>query len=153
MTPLLRVLIAALLALGVVLPVFGGEGDGGENAGGTGLWILPRSTTLTSSSAQVGPGSQPRVPAMALGSFGSDAKLRVSNECGAVVATLFAGQAVPMDLPVLGQVVTMPAAVMQQLAAAQVTDATLVVVDAGSKGYVMRLLLDLAAGTAQLLVY
>lgn len=153
MIHLMRVLLAALLTLAVVLPVFGGEGDGGENAGGTGVWILPRSTVLTSSSSQVGPGCTPRVPPLALSTLASDAKLRVSNECGQVAASLFAGLAMPVALPVLGQVVTLPAATLRSLVEARVTEATLVLVDASGKGYVMRLVLDLASGTGQLLVY
>jgi hypothetical protein len=153
MTNPMRVLLAALLALVVVLPAWGGEGEGGENAGGTGVWILPRSTVLTSSSAQIGPGTQPRVPPLTLTSFASSAKLQVSNECSSVVATLFAGTAMPMDLPVLGQTVTLPASVVQGLAETSVTQATLVLVDASGKGYVLRLVIDLAAGTGQLLLY
>ncbi|MBM4060513.1 MAG: hypothetical protein FJ265_05380 [Planctomycetes bacterium] len=153
MNLLFRFLTAALLALWAAIPAIGGAGDGGENAGGTGVWILPRCESIGSNITTIG-GGVPRVAPLTFGNLGSDIRLRLSNECGEATATLFEGESgAPIALPVVDQLMTLPAFVLQGLVAAGVDVADIVVIDAHNRGYLMRLHLDLAARTAALLVY
>lgn len=149
-----RVLAAALLALWFAIPGVSGDGDGGENAGGTGVWILPRCTSISSGSSSLGQLTQPRVAPLAIPDLTHTVKFRVSDECGASIATLFDGQsALPVDLPVVGQYVELSAAVLQGLHAASIAESHIVVTDANARGYLMRLRIDLAAARAEVLIF
>lgn len=150
----LRVLAAALLALWLALPGRSGEGDGGENAGGTGVWILPRCETINSGSGNgIGIG-QPRVAPFAIPDFAHDLHLKLSNDCGPASALLFDGSAgLEIELPIVGQTLTVPASVLQSLFSARVAVSDIVVLDASHKGYLMRLRLDLLTARGDLSVY
>lgn len=152
MNTTLRILAAALLALWLAIPGISGEGDGGENAGGTGVWILPRSEFLSSGSGMQG--RQPRTSPIAIPNLQLDVKLRVSSETGQCSGTLFDGLSnTPVDLPVIGQSVILPASLMQALFAARVPACDIVIVDAAHRGYLMTLTFDYGTGGAQILVY
>lgn len=152
MSTTLRILAAALLALWLAIPGISGEGDGGENAGGTGVWILPRSEFLSSSSALQG--RQPRIPPITVPNLLQDIKLRVSNDTGQCTGTLFDGATnMPIDLPVIGQSVVLTASLLRGLYAARVPTCDIVIVDAARRGYLMSLTFDYATGGAQVLVY
>lgn len=152
MNTTLRILAAALLALWLAIPGISGEGDGGENAGGTGVWILPRSEFLSSGSGLQG--RQPRIPPLVIANLLLDVKLRVSNDSGQCTGTLFDGATnVPTDLPVLGQCVVLPAPLLQGLFAARVPTCDIVIVDAARRGYLLSLTFDYGTGGAQILVY
>lgn len=152
MNTTLRILAAALLALWLAIPGISGEGDGGENAGGTGVWILPRSEFLSSGSGMQG--RQPRISPIAIPNLLQDVKLRVSGDTGQCTGTLFDGVSnIPVDLPVLGQCVVLPASLMRGLFAARVPSCDMVIVDAARRGYLLSLVFDYATGGAQILVF
>lgn len=152
MNTTLRILAAALLALWLAIPGISGEGDGGENAGGTGVWILPRSEFLSSSSGLQG--RQPRISPIAIPNLLSDVKLRVSGDTSQCTGTLFDGVSnMPVDLPVTGPCVVLPSSLMRGLFAARVPSCDIVIVDASRRGYLLSLVFDYATGGAQILVY
>lgn len=152
MPMILRALAAALLALWLAIPGKSGEGDGGENAGGTGVWILPRCECIASNAA-IGT-AQPREAPFAIPDLAHDVKLRLSNECGMASGTLFDGSVgTEFDLPVNGQYVILPATLLQALFSARVPTADIVIMDAAHRGYRLRLHIDLVTARADLLVY
>lgn len=116
MKSLLRPLVAIALAVWLALPLFGSEG--GNNAGGTGIWILPRATFLASGMSQ----SAPRATKDLLAN-GQDLVMELSSECGACSATFvdeLSGQ--PVALQANGGLVRLPASLLQSLAGAAGTD-------------------------------
>lgn len=148
----LRLLAASIVALLLAIHAVGGEG--GENAGGTGVWILPRPTSMTSSTSTLLGCGAPRSAPIQISSLDSDLKFELGAECGISVATLFAGPtSEPIPLDVVGRQVVVPASLVQSLVASQTLVVEIVVADAAMKGYVLRLQLDPAAGSAQLLVF
>lgn len=154
MSTTLRVLAAAFLALWFAIPGISGDGEGGENGGGTGVWILPRCEPISSGSSQIGQMTQPRVAPFAIPNFEHGVKFRVSNECGATSATLFDGDnGTPIALPVVGQYIELPAAMLRGLHAAGVAESHIVVTDSSGRGYLMRLRIDLAEARAEVLVF
>jgi hypothetical protein len=154
MNTTLRVLAAALLALWFAIPGVSGDGEGGENAGGTGVWILPRCESISSGTWQIGQQSQPRVAPFAIPSLNQNVKLRVSNECGATSATLFDGEnGTPITLGVVGQYVELPSSLLRGLHAAGVAESQIIVADANGRGYLIELRIDIAAATAEVRVY
>jgi len=149
-----RFLACLLLALAIALRLLGGEGEGGENAGGTGVWILPRSERIGSGSPAIDPNSQLRVSPLQLSALDHDIGLRVSPECGEVVATLFAepfGEPVPLQ--VQGNLVLIPSSLLSNLVNAGVAESIVVILDAYGNGYRLRLVLDFATGSGRVLVY
>lgn len=131
MKSLLRPLVAIALAVWLALPLFGS--DGGDNAGGTGIWILPRATFLASGMSM----ATPRATKDLL-SLGQDVVMEVSSECGACSATFFdevSGQ--PVALQASGGLVRLPAALLQALAGAAGTKAHIVITDANQLGYLL----------------
>ena len=80
MMSLLRPLVAIALAVWLALPLVGNEG--GDNASGTGIWILPRATFLASGMSQAAPRATKELLAI-----GQDVVMEVSSECGACSAT------------------------------------------------------------------
>ena len=151
MHALIRFSVAALLALWLAMPSVGGEG--GENGGGTGVWILPRCEFLSGDPLAVGALGVP----LATRSFSTlthDVSLYGSSECGQIVATLIDSvSCVPMPLPVVGRNAVIPSSVLQGLRAAGISHAQVVMMDAAHQGYVIHLIIDLAAGSATLSIY
>jgi hypothetical protein len=133
MNALNRLLLAVALLVWVALP--GISGDGGENAGGTGVWILPRATPL----AAVVPSAPPRADKL-VSNLNQDLVMQVSAECGNVVGTFVDDiAAVPTALPVVGSLVRVPASLLQALVASGGTSAHVVVTDGNHVGYVIEL--------------
>jgi hypothetical protein len=133
----LRTLFAALLALWLALPSVGGEG--GENAGGSGVWILPRTTFMAPST---GGGSVPRM-SFTISDLNRDASLVGSAEMGQAVATLVdSSLGLPTRLQVVGKAIVLPSSMMLGMLHAGVTDADIVVVDASLRGYRIHLSID-----------
>lgn len=127
-----RVLVAIALAVWLAMPILGN--DGGDNAGGTGIWILPRAGYLAANSQEAVAREQRNVP-----SFGQDLQVAVSSECGACGATFLdevSGQ--PVALQSVGGVVRIPAALLQSLPQGDGTKAHIVISDASQLGYLMR---------------
>lgn len=130
MTTTLRILLTLALAAFLVLPGFGG--DGGENGGGTGIWILPRASSCVTAS----PGGVPR-DQRCFASLQSDVVMQVSSDCGSVGATSLDDlTCVPSALPVLGNSIRVPASLLQMLAASH-AKATVVVMDSQGIGYTL----------------
>ncbi len=149
----MKLLVHLLLVLATVLawtlPVPGGEG--GENAGGTGIWILPRCSGMHTGSAGLPPGP-PRLCGP-VRDVSRDIDLQVSEEMGQSVAVLLDdGSGLPQSLPVSGQTIRIPAAMLTALAGARL-GADVIVLDAANNGYRMRIVCDEEQGSLSLAVY
>lgn len=132
MTSLLRLLAALALAICLALPGVGD--DGGENGGGTGVWVLPRATYLTPPC-----GGAPRASLLAH-SIHQDCVMQVSEEVGAATASFVDNlSGVPCALPVVGTSVRIPAALLQSLAGLSLPTATVLIADAAQIGYVIHI--------------
>lgn len=126
-----RVLVAIALAIWMALPSFGD--DGGDNAGGTGIWILPRAGYLAGDLFGGASRSQ-RLP-----SPGQDLLVAVASNCGACSATFLDGlSGQPVSLQSFGGLVRIPSALLQALPQGSGIKAHLVISDATQLGYVMR---------------
>lgn len=133
MTLSVRALLALLLAAWFTLPSTGD--DGGENAGGTGVWILPRSTYLAASVCADGAPREAKTFTLA-----GDIVLALSSEVGEATATWIDEVAgVAVSLPVSGGQVRVPAALLQALGNAPLRQATVVIADASHAGYVIEI--------------
>ncbi|MCA8974427.1 MAG: hypothetical protein KDC98_06880 [Planctomycetes bacterium] len=141
---LVRCFAASLLALCFAMPGVGGEG--GENAGGTGVWILPRSQQLGCSSPAMG-------QSFSAEDFENDLTLVVSEECGHVIATATEpsnGEAIA--LPVSGREVTIRRSILQAYSAASVPVVQVLIADQAQQGYLITLAIDSANRTCTLTV-
>lgn len=154
-----RTLLSILFAVLIVLPGIGSVG--GDNAGGTGVWILPRATALSPSMVSFGAAcgdvppllGQPRETRVLAG-YEDSLSIVGSGELGVPVATLIDNvSGSPIALSVTGTAVLLPASVIQQLASSGVTSASITIMDATHRGYVVKLHLDPAAQTGSLVVY
>lgn len=143
MTSLIRVLAAIAFAICLALPGVGS--DGGENGGGTGVWVLPRATCLTPPIGAA-PRDQKTVPIQA------DLQMQMSAEVGVACATFIDDTSgVPMALSVTGSLVTIPATLMQSLAGLSSPSGTIVIADAMQVGYVIQIVVH-SNGTATIRV-
>ena len=152
MHALIRSLVAALLALWLAMPSVGGEG--GENGGGTGVWVLPNCAYLGGDPlAGTGTLGTPRA-SQTFPTLSQSVTLLGSGQCGHIVATIIDPvSCVPMALPVLGRSATVPASVLQGLHAANISSAHIVMIDASHNGYVIHVSFDLAASTVTFSIY
>jgi hypothetical protein len=133
MTSLLRFLAALVLALCFALP--GVSGEGGDNAGAGGVWVLPRAGAV--GIGGIG-GIAPR-DTRTVG-FASDVFLQMSHDVGVATATFVDSVSqVPTGLIVTGNLVRLPAALLQALAPFAGATATIVITDAAQVGYVIQL--------------
>jgi len=152
MHALIRTLVATLLALWLAMPSIGGEG--GENGGGTGVWILPECQFFSGGDPLANTVHGAPRASHCFNSLNQNLSLNGSVQCGQMVATLVEQvTAVPRSLPVIGRNAIVPASLLQSLRAAGVADAQILMIDASHRGYVINLRLDLAAGTVTLSVY
>lgn len=136
-----RLLLLVGLILWVALP--GVSGDGGDNAGGTGIWILPQAGSLGT-----GVGGPPRA-ALAVPTLSQDITMKVSAECGHCTAVFVDSLSqVPVALTVTGTHIRIPAALLQSVSAAGCANANIVVTNAAHIGYAMQVIIDRGAGTA-----
>lgn len=149
MKTMLRLLASVALAAWIALPGVGS--DGGDNAGGTGVWILPRSSFFTSQLPCIS-ATTPARQSQSMASAFNGVRLTTSTEMGAFTATFidpFSGSSTA--LPTNGRDVvlsgTLLRAVQESGAAAEI-----VVVDGQLQGYVVRVSVD-AAGVASLQLY
>lgn len=148
MTSLSRILLALALAVWVALPGVGR--DGAQNAGGTGVWILPRAVYLSSNSSI---SSAPRATKVLQAPLTADVSMMMSVEVGNAVAT-FVDQvsAVPVALPVNGSNVRIPASLLQALSQSSNPSASILITDAAQIGYVIRVDIDQSTGIATIRV-
>jgi hypothetical protein len=143
MATMLRVLVAAALALALALPAVGDEG--GENTGGMGVWVLPRWSFVAAVPGPVRDCRQAHP-------IGADCVMQISSECGPAAATLVDElSGLPVSLPVSGSLVRIPATLLQALAQSS-APATVVVADSEQRGYVMTITFG-APGTATISVH
>lgn len=127
-----RVLVAIALAIWMALPILGN--DGGDNASGTGIWILPRAGYLAADSQDAAVRAQRN-----MSGSGQDLLVAVSSDCGTCAATFLdelSGQ--PVSLQSVGGVVRIPAQLLQALPQGNGTKAHVVISDASQLGYMMR---------------
>lgn len=144
----IRLVPVALAAALLALPGIGDEG--GEGAGGTGVWILPRPTYLAPGCPGTTPPSIAAVPPLALPSAGS-VTMTIAPESGpssAVLVDNVSGTSLP--LPVSGREVTLARTVLQGLVSSGTDVAHIVVTDSQQLGYVIQISIDLATGAGTL---
>ncbi|MCK5942259.1 MAG: hypothetical protein KAI24_09850 [Planctomycetes bacterium] len=123
-------LVVAMLAIHV-------PGDeGGENASGTGVWILPACAAVVPQ--QLGPTSPSRAQFIA-SDLSKAALMEVSNGLG-VATAVFTDDLLgtPVALTVSGKIVTVPASLMSALAQSSVKTGTILITNANQDGYVLR---------------
>ena len=84
MKALLHCLLALLAALAVALPSPGSEG--GENAGGTGVWILPFCSQINTESQEEPSSLQARLT-IPVADLNRDIRMQLSSQMGQSVAT------------------------------------------------------------------
>ena len=138
MTTLIRILVALAFAIILALPGIGGDGPEG---GGTGVWVLPRGTSLTA------PGGAPPRDVRTIATT-QDCVMEMSPEVGTATATFVDSvTAVPTALPVSGSHVRIPAALMQTLVGLTIPTATILIADDAQVGYVIYVTVN-ANGTA-----
>ncbi len=142
----LRWLVAFALAICMALPVLGGEG--GENGGGTGIWILPRANFLTMNGGAAAPRDVRTV------GLSQDVLMEVHTDLGSVSAT-FVDQVSgsPVALQVQGRVVRVSASLLQMLGTMSTKTAYITIADATQLGYLIRISVDPIAGTATIQVF
>lgn len=135
MTSMLRNLLALLVALWLAVPTTGTEGVGGENGGGTGVWILPACAGLTSS--MIDPSAEPR-STFETDDMDRDLLLRTSVQMGVASAT-FVDEVTgtPIALDVSGHIVTVPSELLQAIAQTSERAGSLIVSDASLRGYLI----------------
>lgn len=142
MQTLARFLLASLLALAIAMPGIGGEG--GENAGGTGVWILPHSRSLSGPMAPLTAGTLSRQ----VSDFSRDFTMTASEDCGELVAVAtVVGTGQNLPLAVTGHDVRLSSQQLTSLRNANVTGLTIVISDSQNVGYVISVS-GIATGTA-----
>lgn len=128
----LRLVLPLAVATGLALPGIGG--DGGDNGGGTGVWILPRACYLASD--VVDPASTARL-ARTAASCNGGITLTADSHLGALTATLVDSvSGAPVALPVNGREIVLSGGLLTELKEAGV-EAQVVVTDSQHLGYVM----------------
>ena len=135
MNATLRLLLCLFAALWFALPSPGDEG--GENASGTGVWILPACATITTQSVQP---TAPTKDQYATSNLTSAVNLRVATSMGATTAVFIddvLGISVPLD--VSGRTVKVPAGLLQAISQGTTSAGPLVIVDSAQNGYLIRI--------------
>lgn len=150
MNAIARLLLAVFLAALIVLPTVGSEG--GENGGGTGIWILPRATFF-SSGAGAEVGAIPRANQV-FNNASQGMRLMMSDDVGSAVATLVDEvSGFPTALGIAGLQVTISSTLIQSMIAANNLRATIVVTDESQMGYYIKLVLLPETNRIELRVY
>lgn len=147
----LRFLLPAVFAAWLALPGIGS--DGGENAGGTGVWILPRPTFLASGAPEITAATPDRgalaVPTVISGPI----SVAAASELGSFTATLTDPiSGVATSLPTNGREFTLTSAMLMGLKSSG-AGAHIVVSDSQQLGYVLRVSFDPATGSGSIKVY
>lgn len=150
MNAIVRILLAIVLAAWISSPSVGSEG--GENAGGTGIWILPRATFFSGGTG-LGSGVAPREVRL-FANANQDIRLAVSDEVGAAVATLVEdASGASSSLPVTGFLVVIPSSLQQSLLSSNSVRSTIVIADASQLGYFIEVVVFPTTGKVELRVY
>jgi len=130
----LRNILALMAAVWLAIPAPGN--GGGENNGGSGVWILPACANITVQD----PNALPRA-VHTFANTASDIKVKVANGMGTPTATFtddLSGTTVGMN--VTGRVVTVPKQLLQALALSPIRKGTLLITDASQCGYIIRVI-------------
>lgn len=138
-----RFLPALVAAAWLALP--GISSEGGEGAGGTGVWILPAAKFVGTA-----PLAAPTVQSPTT-TWVTDLKLTVApglTNFTAVLVDDLSGDV--HHLPVSGREILLERGELQGLISGGLNVAYVVVADASQLGYVVRIVVDATAGTAQL---
>lgn len=136
----LRNLLVLLVALCLAIPTICDEG--GENNGGTGVWILPACANITAPRSAAAASSR---GSWAGSGTSVDVKMAVASEMGAPSAMLVDEvSGVPIALPTSGRMVTISKNLLQALHQASVRTASVVITDTMQRGYILKvnILLD-----------
>lgn len=148
MHTLRRILVGIALLVWLAIPA-AGHGGGGENAGGTGVWILPRAVPLCAAAS-----ATPVRESKLISDLGQDLMMSVSGECGIAVATFVDDiTGVVTALPVSGALVRLPASLLQAMVASSCPQANIVVSDCNHVGYLIELRLAPGSQTISICVY
>ncbi|MCA8948872.1 MAG: hypothetical protein KDE27_05175 [Planctomycetes bacterium] len=140
-----RLVVVLLAAVWLAAPSLGGEG--GENAGGTGVWVLPGGSSL-------GGNGQSGNLSREIPNLTKDFKLTVASNVGAFVATACeAGSGVIVPLASSGRDVLLPAAMLRGFRDENVAHVDIVIADSEMVGYRIRLSIPAAGETATLTIY
>src|SRR5204863_6393389 len=120
------------------------------NAGGTGVWILPRAGCVN---IGLGLNAVARETRVLQAPLNADCGMLMSVEVGNAVATFVDTlSAVPVSLPVNGSQVRLPASLLQALAQTPTRTASVLITDAAQVGYVMHISIDPQTGNATIRV-
>jgi hypothetical protein len=152
MKALRRLTLFAALALCLALPGIGSDGEGGENAGGTGVWILPRANFLAAGELECR-SEAPRAT-MSFASANTNVAITTSTELGdfsAVLVDPISG--IPVSLTKSGSDVLVPAELLKQLCEVGCQVADIVITDAQQLGYVIAIEFDQATGQVSMKAY
>lgn len=150
MKTLSRLSLLIAFAVWLALPTVGN--DGGDNAGGTGVWILPRSTFLASGSPLIDPSTAAR-ESIGVAAALAPVTLTASSEMGAMTATLLEPTTgTPMALPTNGRNITLSADVLRGIREAGTT-AKVVVLDGLLQGYVLEVSFTSATSAGEIRIY
>lgn len=144
---LLRNVLALIAAAWLMSPAPGN--GGGENNGGTGVWILPACANIMASAQDPGAAARMNIE---VPSTASDVRLQVDNSMGAASAVFvddLSGAVIGM--PVSGRLVTLPKQLLQALQHSPIGKGTLLITDASQMGYVIRVV-AMADGSVRLAV-
>lgn len=147
MTTFHRALLAVLFAAWLAMPSLGDEG--GENASGGGVWILPCAAIVDESALEGGGSARGQLAQQAIN---ADIRMQVSSNMGsasAVLVSCLSGD--PLPLPVEGSNVVISRELLQTLALGK-TAAQILIVDSQQNGYVIDLTIDATGSTATLQV-
>lgn len=135
MNPMLRNVFSLLVLALLAIPAPGDEG--GENASGTGVWILPACAAIDP--AQLDP-SAPTRAQFVCSDTSKPVEMRVSQAMSSVSGTMtYDVLGTPVALEVTGQVVRVSPAMMAALSQSPCKTATILISDVHQKGYVLRL--------------
>jgi hypothetical protein len=147
MTSLIRNILVLLVAAWLAVPTVCDEG--GENNGGTGVWILPACANVTGLEPA---GANVVRATQTFANTSKDIELRVENQMGCAAASCVDGVAgSPIALAVSGRIVVIPRQLLQALEQSS-RSATIVITDAQQYGYVLAVQIS-ADGKVKLSVY
>jgi hypothetical protein len=144
---LLRSVLALITAAWLMSPAPGN--GGGENNGGTGVWILPACANITAAAQD--PAAAARMTIQVPGTA-SDVRLQVDSSMG-VASAVFVDDlsGAVIGMPVAGRLVTLPRQLLQALQHSPIGKGTLMITDASQMGYVIRVV-AMADGSVSLAV-
>lgn len=151
MKTLSRLSLLIAFAVWLALPTVGN--DGGDNAGGTGVWILPRSTFLASGAPMIDPATAARESIQVASGLTSSVTLTASSEMGTMTATMMESTTgTPVALPTNGRNITLSADLLRGIREAGAS-AKIVVLDGLLQGYVLEVTFASPTSAGEIRIY